>query len=321
MVPVAHGGDGGGSIRIPASMCGLFGLKPTRGRVSLGPDEGEAWSGLVVRHVLTRSVRDSATVLDVLAGAKPGDPYAAAGPARPFVEALTSGGAPLRIGVRVRAPGDLAAVAPECADAAHALATVLGDELGHVVEESDGPDALDDLDALIGFTTIQGTAVAADIAALARVVGRPIGPDDVETLTWALSEQGRTIAAADYVTTLEVARAWSRRVASWWERDADGDGYDLLLTPTMCEPPPRLGEISSDAPDPTPALARIVPFGVFTAPFNVTGQPAMSVPSGRSAGLPIGVQLVAATGREDLLFRVAAELEKARPWGQPAAAG
>ena len=320
MVPVAHGGDGGGSIRIPASMCGLFGLKPTRGRVSLGPDEGEVWSGLVVRHVLTRSVRDSAAVLDVLAGAKPGDPYAAAAPTRPFVAALTSGGAPLRIGVRVRAPGDLAGVAPECADAAHALATVLGDELGHVVEESTGPDALDDLDALLGFTTIQRTAVAADVAALARVVGRPIGPDDVETLTWTLYEQGRGIAAADYVTTLEVARAWSRRVASWWERDAD-DGYDLLLTPTMCEPPPRLGEIASDAPDPAPALARIVPFGVFTAPFNVTGQPAMSVPSGRNAGLPIGVQLVAATGREDLLFRVAAELEQAGQWGQPAAAG
>jgi amidase len=322
MVPVAHAGDGGGSIRIPASMCELFGLKPTRGRVSLGPDEGEAWSGLVVRHVLTRTVRDSAAVLDAVAGAQPGDPYAAAPPARPFLDEVGIGGLRLRVGVRLRAPGDLAPVAPACAAAVDEAAAVLADELGHDVDMDASPAALDDLDALVGFTTIQAGAVATDVAMLARIAGREIGPDDVETLTWALYEQGRDMPVVRYVTALEDSRAWSRRVAGWWDpHDDTVAGYDLLLSPTLCEPPPRLGEIASDAPDPGPALARTVPFGVFTAPFNLTGQPAVSVPMGRNEGLPIGVQLVAATGREDLLFRVAAELERARPWGSPAQAG
>lgn len=312
MVPLAHGGDGGGSIRIPASMCGLFGLKPTRGRVSLGPDEGEAWAGLVVRHVLTRSVRDSASVLDVVAGEMPGDPSSAAPPSRPFLEEIGAEVGPLRIGVRAAtAPGELADVASACTDAVNDIAGVLERELGHDVEIS-WPDAIDDLGALVGFTTIQTVAVGQDIARLAHIAARPIGADDVETLTWALAEQARTVTATEYVHALDVASAWTRAMASWW--DTESSGFDLLLTPTMAEPPPALGDIAGDAPNPEAALARIVPFGVFTAPFNVTGQPAMSVPAGLADGVPIGVQLVAASGREDLLFRVAAELEQVRPW-------
>jgi amidase len=312
MVPLAHAGDGGGSIRIPASMCGLFGLKPTRGRVSLGPDVGEAWAGLVVRHVITRSVRDSAAVLDVLAGAMPGDPYSAAPPSRPFLEEVGAEVGPLRIGVRApTAPGALAEVASVCTDAVNDVAAVLERELGHEVEVA-SPDAFDDLSALLAFTTIQATATAHDVDRLSARAGREIGPDDVETLTWALCERGRAISSAEYVEALEAARAWSRRMARWW--DTEGDGFDLLLTPTMAEPPPLLGDIDSDAPDPSHALARIVPFGIFTAPFNLTGQPATSVPTWQSHDLPIGVQLVAATGREDLLIRVAAELEQLRPW-------
>jgi amidase len=263
-------------------------------------------------------VRDSAAVLDAVAGAQPGDPYTAPPPARPFLDAVHGDRQQLRIGVRVRAPGDLATVAPACVTAVDEAAAILAGELGHDVDADAAPAALDDLDALLGFLTIQATAVATDLAMVTRVAGRAVGPDDVETLTWALFEQSRDITAMRYVTAVEDLRAWSRRVADWWEPvDRDRDGYDLLLTPTLCEPPPRLGEIESDAPDPAPALARIIPFGAFTAPFNVTGQPAMSVPMGRDDGLPIGVQLVAATGREDLLFRVAAELEQARPWGSP----
>jgi amidase len=157
---------------------------------------------------------------------------------------------------------------------------------------------------------IQATAVARDVGELSRAAGRTVGPDDVESLTWALHERGRAITAAEYVAGCDTASAWSRRVASWWERD----DFDLLLTPTMAEPPPLLGEIAADGPEPDRALERLIPFGVFTAPFNVTGQPAATLPIRVTAGLPIGVQLVAAAGREDLLLRVAAEVEEACPW-------
>jgi amidase len=281
--------------------------------VSLGPDEGEAWAGLVVRHVITRSVRDSAAVLDLLAGPMPGDPYAAAPPSRPFLEEVGAEVGPLRIGMRaVTAPGGLAEVAPQCMDAVKDAAVLLRNALGHEVIPTDGPDALDDIAALAAFSTIQATSTAHDVDRLAARAGREIGPDDVETLTWALCERGRAISSAEYVAALEVARAWSRRMARWW--DTDGDGFDLLLTPTLAEPPPLLGEIDGDAPDPSHTLGRVVPFGVFTAPFNITGQPAMSVPTWSVDNVPIGVQLVAATGREDLLFRVAAQLEQVRPW-------
>lgn len=312
MVPVAHAGDGGGSIRIPAAMCGLVGLKPTRGRVSLGPDDGEAWGGLVVRHVITRSVRDCAAVLDVLAGAMPGDPYAAAPPRRPFLEEVGAEVGPLRIGVRAdTAPAGLSTVAPECARAAADIAAMLDEALGHEVEAA-GPPALDELAALAAFTIIQATSAAHDVARLSALVGREVGPDDVETLTWALSERGRAIGSVEYVEALETIRAWSRRMARWW--DVDGDGFDLLLTPTLAEPTPLLGDIDGDAPDPSHAEARMLPFGVFTAPFNLTGQPAISIPAHLVDGLPVGIQLVAAAGREDVLVRVAAQLEQIVPW-------
>jgi amidase len=201
-------------------------------------------------------------------------------------------------------------VAPECTEATRDAAVLL-QSLGHEVLEDDGPTALDDLDALVAFTVIQASAVAHDVAQLAEVAGRAILPGDVEALTWSLHERGRAISAAELLACRELASAWSRRVASWWDTD---DGFDLLLTPTMAQLPPLLGHVDGNDPDPDRALARIVPFGVFTAPFNVTGQPAVSVPLRVAAGLPIGVQLVAATGREDLLLRLAAELEEARPW-------
>ena len=311
MVAFAHAGDGGGSIRIPASACGLFGLKPTRGRVSLGPDDGEAWAGLVARHVLTRTVRDSAAVLDVLAGAEPGDPYAAAPPARPFAEEVGADPGALRIGVMsASSPAGLVEVDAACTTAADDAAELLA-SLGHTVEPV-YPEALDDLALLVHFSTVLVASTAFDLRKLATIAGRELTADDVEPVTWAQAEAGRAISADAYLEAVESLRAWARRIAQWWTPGEDDGGYDLLLTPTMARLPARLDEIrGSDAEG---ALIAATPYAAFTVPFNVTGQPAMSVPLHWTDGLPIGVQLAAGTGREDLLFRVAAQLEDARPW-------
>ncbi len=315
MVPVGHAGDGGGSIRIPASACGLFGLKPTRGRVSLGPDAGEAWAGMVVRHVVTHSVRDSAAILDVLAGPMPGDPYYASPPARPF--ALEVGVTPrrLRIGLRTTAPAAMAATDPECESAARDAAELLS-SLGHEVVEA-SPAALDDDSLMVNFTTVLTTGVVHDVREAGRAIGRDLTADDMEALTWAYYEAGLQNSAIQYLESLNAAHAWSRRVATWWSPvDAGGEGFDLLLTPTMAEPPPVIGDVVSTTEDPWHGMARATAFACYTAPFNVTGQPAMSVPLTweASRNLPIGVQLVAPYACEDLLVRVAAQLEAARPW-------
>lgn len=315
MVPAAHAGDGGGSIRIPASACGLFGLKPTRGRVSLGPDDGEAWAGLVARHVVTRSVRDSAALLDVVAGQAPGDPYAAAPPIRPFAAEVGADPGRLRVGVlSATAPAGLVPVDPVCTAAADDAAALL-EALGHSVEVA-APAPLDDLALLVHFTTVFAASTAYDLRTLATMAGRDLTADDVEPVTWAQAELGRAVSADAYLEAVESLRAWSRRVAEWWQPADGGAGFDLLLTPTMARPPAPLGEMRGDDAD--GAILAATPYAAFTVPWNVTGQPAMSVPlswcDAESGVWPIGVQLVAATGREDVLLRVAAQLEAARPW-------
>ena len=318
MVPIAHAGDGGGSIRIPASACGLFGLKPSRGRISLGPETGEAWAGFVARHVVSRSVRDSAAVLDVLAGPMPGDPYSAPPPARPFSSELAVDPGRLRIGLRTAAPGGLAETDPTCIAAAEDAAALL-ESLGHIVEPA-APEALDELELLIHFVTVLAVCTAYDLVTLGRLAGRDLTADDVEPVTWAQAEQGRSVSGAAFLDACESLRAWTRRMATWWE-PLDGTvptaaGYDLLLTPTMARPPAPLGEIRGE--DAEGGIVAATPYAAFTVPANVTGQPAMSVPLtwGQVGGtnLPIGVQLVAAMNREDMLLRVAAQLEQARPW-------
>jgi amidase len=301
MVPVGHAGDGGGSIRIPASECGLVGLKPTRGRVSLGPAEGESWGGLVVRHVVTRSVRDAAAVLDVIAGPMPGDPYWAPPPARPFAAEVGADPGRLRIGVKTAIAGAFGTTHPDCVAAVEETARLL-ESLGHLVEPG-GPDALDNSDLNDAFLTAFCVWVAHDVERLAEMVGRRAGPGDVEEGTWGLAEVGRAITGAQFQAALVRMQTFTRAVAAWWAA-----GNDVLLTPTITEPPPPLGSF----PPGSTKAAELVPF---TLPFNVTGQPAISLPLAWNAeGLPIGVQLVAAAGREDLLIRLAAQLEAARPW-------
>ncbi len=308
LVPAAHGSDGGGSIRIPASHCGLVGLKPTRGRSSFGPALGERWAGFSVEGFLTRTVRDAAALLDVVAGPLPGDPYAAAPPGRPFRAEPGADPDPLRVGLLPAAPrgGELH---PDCRAAAEAAARLLA-QLGHAVETAH-PEALDEPGAVSGFLAVVASATALALEQAGEKVGRPLAEGDVEPLTWSLAELGRKLTGPQYVAALQRNHAFSRRVAAFW---AEG-GFDLLVTPTCAAPPPELGHFAAGPGNPLEGYARAVPYSTFTSPFNVTGQPAISLPlHWNAAGLPIGVQLVAASGREDLLLRVAGQLERARPW-------
>jgi len=310
VVPMAHASDGGGSIRIPAAHAGLVGLKPTRGRCSFGPKRGERWSGFSCELVVTRSVRDTAAFLDVVSGPAPGDPYSAAPPARPFAREVAADPGALRIAVLARPPRDGLPIAPECEALAERTGRLL-ESLGHRVEHAH-PTALEDPAALASYVGVVACNIARAVAATGERLGRALGPDDVEPLTWALAERGRAVSAPDFLATLENVHRFGREVAAWWE-----EGFDLLLTPTTAQPPPRIGAVSSTPEEPLRAFLAAAPYGAFTSPFNQTGQPAISLPLGQSeAGLPLGIQLVAATGREDLLLRMAAQLEAAEPWAE-----
>jgi amidase len=307
LVPVAHASDGGGSIRIPAAHCGIVGLKPTRGRNSFGPGLGERWNGFSVEFAVTRSVRDMAALLDVTAGPMPGDPYFAPPPARPFAEELRAAPGRLRVGLMRRAPRGVP-VDADCVAAVERMARVLAD-LGHAVEESH-PEAVDDHESVLHYVTVVATNVAHALDAWGAKVGRPIGAADVETLTWSIAERGRNTSGAELLASIEYVHAFGRRLAAWWE-----SGFDLLLTPTTAVPPPELGHLTSTPDEPLRAFIRAAPFGVFTLPFNLSGQPAISLPTAWTAdGLPLGTQLVAPYAREDVLIRVAAQVEAAAPW-------
>jgi amidase len=311
LVPVGHAGDGGGSIRIPASECGLVGLKPSRGRVSVGPQDGEVWSGLVARHVVARTVRDSAAILDVLSGEMPGDPYTAPPPAQSYASVVGADPRPLRIGLRTDAIAAMCEVDAECAAAAETTAKTL-ESLGHTVELA-SPAALDESELVATFLHVVAANARGLVEELGEMAGRPATADDVEPGTWALAEAGRAVTAVQYQQTIAAAHAWTRRVLAWWH--ADGDAYDVLLTPTLAALPPVLGTLNPVDGDPAMATILQTPYAAFAAAFNVTGQPAMSVPVAMSdGGLPIGVQLVGAAYREDALLALAGQLERAVPW-------
>lgn len=307
MVPLAHGTDGGGSIRIPASCNGLVGLKPSRGRTSSGPRWGQLSAMLSCELVLARSVRDTASVLDAVWEPFPGDPVIAPAPARPFADEVGADTGRLRVGILTQNLIGTGKVHPDCVAAAEETGRLL-ESLGHLVEPSH-PDAFEDPETLVPFTTIWTTDTAHYLDDFGNLVGKPVTEADVEPLTWALAESGRAVTGAQFREAVRVMEELGRRGAQWW------DGYDLLLTPTLGEPPLPLGTLDPRPGEPMHGYIRAAEFVPFTVQFNVSGQPAISLPlSWNAEGLPIGSQLVAPYGREDLLLRVAAQLEQARPW-------
>ncbi|HEY7136929.1 MAG TPA: amidase [Acidimicrobiia bacterium] len=312
MVPAAHANDMGGSIRAPASECGLVGLKPSRARTTLGPSFGEYWGPLTHEFVVVRSVRDSAAILDAVAGPAPGDPYTAPAPARPFASEVGADPGRLRIGLRTTIPAMGRDAHPECVAAVQAAGRLL-ERAGHTMEVA-SPAALDDEDVFGPFATIMGAAIARDLDRWGERTGHAIGPDDVEPGNWMMAEVGRAITGAQYLAAVEALQAYTRHVASWWAASDEGPGFDLLVMPTISQPPPELGRMAPLA-DPGESLGLQSQLAHMTVPWNASGQPAMSVPLHWTPdGLPVGVQLVAAYGREDVLFRVAAQLEQAAPW-------
>ncbi len=304
LVPIAHANDGAGSIRLPAACCALVGLKPSRGRIALEP----TWIGRsFVGFAVTRSVRDAAVLLDSVHGNEPGDLFVLAEPARPYQSEIGADPGRLRIGLLTEMPG--ASSHPECRTAAEAAARTL-ESLGHHVEIA-WPEALFEDERGLRMLAFGPLEYRMCLRTLAGLLGRPVRQDDVEPYLWTLAGlDWPAVTAEDYLEAAEWRQGWAVRVASWW-----AGGFDLLVTPTLCEPPALLSELVVDALHPWDLLERIGPHMAFTEPFNVTGQPAISLPLHWTAeGLPVGVQLVAAIGREDLLLRVASQLEREVPW-------
>jgi len=305
LVPAAHGGDAAGSIRIPSSCCGVFGLKPTRGRTPAGPDYGDCFGGLGVHHAITRSVRDSAALLDATAGPDVGDPYWAPPPARPFVQEVGSDPGRLRIAFTTEAFTGVP-VHDDCVRAVRDAAKLCSD-LGHEVEEL--APKMDGDAASQAFITMFAGCIAMFMDDAARQAGRAVTSADVEPFSWAMYEMGRQSSASEYLTAVLALQRVARDVAHFF------DHHDLWLTPTLAEPPVPLGTFDSPPESPLLGLSRMAEFVPFTPVCNVTGQPGMSVPLyWNDDGLPIGTQFIARFGDEAMLFRLAAQLEQARPW-------
>lgn len=326
MTPVASGGDGGGSIRIPASCCGLFGLKPSRARTPTGPDFGELWRGFVQEHVLTRSVRDSAAVLDAVAGPDAGAPYWAPPAARPYLDEVTTEPGRLRVAFTAR-PLMGHDVHPDCRTGLEATAHLLED-LGHEVTEAAPP--IDRESFSLSFLLVLAGETRDAVAAAAHAAGRRLSYTDFETGTSAMALLGQAYSAGDFAAALNALHRASRRIAGFFER------YDVLLTPTLAQPPVPTGSLQPTAADRRqislvgrlkaawllkalqvvrPLADKSFDFTPYTAVFNVTGQPAMSVPLHWNAeGLPVGMHFAGRYGDEATLFRLAGQLERARPW-------
>jgi amidase len=304
MVPIATANDGGGSTRVPAACCGLVGLKPQRGRISLAPDGGE--SLLVQDGVLTRSVAETALLLDVLAGSEPGDASWAPPPDEPFASSAAREPAPLRIALTTSMPLLEAALDPDCARAAHDAAELLAG-LGHEVVEADPPWKAPGL--LDSFAAVFGPAICTQIAFAAMLAGREPEEADMEPLSWALWRHCKQIDAVEAAVVTSALQSFARSVITW------AQPYDAILTPALAQPPVAIGELDPCGPDPMGTFRRSGDFTPYTVISNVTGSPAISLPLyARDDGLPLAVQLIGRPAQEGALLALAAQLERARPW-------
>jgi amidase len=305
LVPVAHGSDIGGSIRLPAAWCGVVGLKPSRGRTSSLPITDPN----LVEHVITRSVRDTAAFLDAIGGADPSDIYHLPAPPTEYATAISDAPRGLRIGYVDSIEATGVTVAADCVAAVTEAAQLL-EAVGHHVEPG-GPARLFDEEFATHHLKSAGWEFKRMLDGLAASIGRPLTAADVEPYSWALAGIGANLTDATYAASQTWERAYTAEVSTWWAGD-----YDLLLTPSAGEPPVLLDLLQPPPADPLAILPQFERIWCFAAPFSITGQPAISLPIGQTAdSLPVGVQLVAALGREDLLLRVAAQLENAAPWG------
>jgi amidase len=305
MVPVAHGNDGGGSIRIPAACCGLVGLKAARGRVSVGPDGGHSY--LVVEGVLTHTVADSARVLDVIAGYELGDATWAPAPDSAFADLAAREPGRMRIALALNPPID-SSLDPVCERGARDAATLLA-SLGHQVEEISPPWSGREL--VPDFTRLWGPAVSTLTEAGGRLIGREPRAQDVEPLTWALYERARAGNTLSYLSAVGRIESFARSIVAFLAP------FDAVVTPALAQRPLRIGEVHGRGPDPWDHFERSGRFTPYTGVCNVTGLPAISMPLYQGDdGLPVGVQLIGPPAREEVLLQLASQLERALPWAE-----
>jgi amidase len=305
MVAIAHGNDGGGSIRIPASCCGLVGLKPCRGRVSWAPHLAELAAGFATDGVLTRTVRDSALGLDIVAGYEPGDPYWAPGPSAPFADAVDREPGKLRVAFVVDSPNGVP-VDPDCVAATRHAAELL-ESLGHEVQEIE----IEADEAYVqNFVTVWIAGTANEVATWGRIAGRELDIEQLEPLSRQMYDMSLEMSATDYLGALDWLHDYSRKLVSMWA------GLDVLLTPTLAQPPIEVGALApKEGEPPIQMLMNAATWVPFTPVWNVTGQPAISLPMHQTeSGLPVGVQLVGPPAGEELLISLSAQIEAAAPW-------
>jgi amidase len=305
IVPAAHATDGGGSIRIPAACCGLVGLKVSQGRITAAPMKDE--TNLGVEHVVTRTVRDCAALLDATHGPGVGDRVIAPTPSRSFLSEVGAPVEKLRIGFLDHRPlaGD---IDHECVEGVHIVAKQL-EQLGHIVDAS-WPTALEDASFPPRFTAIWGTNMSVACETTVALLGREVTSNDFELVNWTMAQYAKNTSATTYASAILATSHYRREVAQWW-----ADGWDILVTPTVSRVPLKVGQFANDPKDPMKPMKVASDFVAFTAAFNTSGQPAISLPlHWTPEGVPIGIQLVAAYGREDILLRLAAQLEVAMPW-------